>query len=46
MFDNFYLRIRFKLIKFCNFERDSPKLAAPSTPISLPLIEFKINDGI
>jgi hypothetical protein len=36
------MKFRFKLVKFSNFETPSPIIAAPSAPIELPLIYFKI----
>jgi hypothetical protein len=35
MYENFYAKTRFKLVKFGNFETPSPNYSAPSAPISL-----------
>ncbi len=42
MNENFYLKPRFKLVKFSNFETPSPNFAAPLSPISVDLIKLKI----
>jgi hypothetical protein len=39
---NFYAKFRSKLVKISNFETPSPIFAAPSEPIELTLINFKI----
>ena len=42
MNENFYLKSKFKVVKFSNFETPSPNYPAPLAPISLVLINFKI----
>jgi hypothetical protein len=42
MYEYFYSKLRLKIFKFSNFEAPSPNFPAPSAPISLSLINLKI----
>ncbi len=41
--ENFYVKFRFKVVKFNNFEIPLPNFPAPPSPILLSLINLKIN---
>jgi hypothetical protein len=42
MNENLYLKLRFKVVKFSNYETPSPNFLAPLSPISFLLINLKI----
>ena len=42
--ENFYFKLRLRVVKFSNFEIPSPNFPAPSEPILFDLINLKIQN--